>query len=257
MGRRLSADKTPRKAGRKGSDGQMDYPNKQAAGDGTSGETQTSPRPALTPQKRYPSISEHDTPPEATDSLSSFYLASASSSSSELAQQMSPRDVWSPSRSSQIDRLDSTAKSLLSSTGRALMRHASKLSVASSLSHDRDEEGKLVWKLSGLGAAADSAAHSKSWRSKMLYCFLTLEQKIYGRGQYQRPLISNTSRIPIESKFKVLKGQAKMNSYPSLVLFELANERIQNSEASRPRICRPKRRHHHLTEQNQSLHHVT
>jgi hypothetical protein len=259
MGRRLSADKTPRKAGRKGSEGQVDYPNKQAAGYGTSGETQTSPRSTLTPQKRYPSISEHDTPPEASDSLSSFYLASASSSSSELAQQMSPRDIWSPSRSSQIDRLDSTAKSLLSSTGRALMRHASKLSVASSISHDRDEEGKVVWKLSGLG---DSAVHSKSWRSKMLYCVLfffplTLEQKICGRGQYQRPLISNMSRIPIESKFKVLKGQAKMSSYPSLVLFELANERIQNSEASKLRICWPKRRHHHLTKQNQSLHHLT
>jgi hypothetical protein len=172
MGRRLSADKTPSKAGRKGSEGQVDYPNKQAAGDGTSGETQTSPRSTLTPQKRYPSISEHDTPPEASDSLSSFYLASASSSSSELAQQMSPRDIWSPSRSSQIDRLDSTAKSLLSSTGRALMRHASKLSVASSISHDRDEEGKVVWKLSGLGASTDSAAHSKSWHSKMLYCLL-------------------------------------------------------------------------------------
>ena len=171
MGRRLSADKTPRKAGRKGSEGQVDYPNKQAAGDGTSGETQTSPRSTLTPQKRYPSISEHDTPPEATDSLSSFYLASASSSSSELAQQMSPRDVWSPSRSSQIDRLDSTAKSLLSSTGRALMRHASKLSVASSISYDRDEEGKMVWKLSGLGASADSAAHSKflAFQNVVLY----------------------------------------------------------------------------------------
>ena len=168
MGRRLSADKTPRKSRRKGSEGQVDYPNKQAAGDSTSGETQTSPHPAFTPQKRYPSISEHDTPPETTDSLSSFYLASASSSSSELAQQMSPRDVWSPSRSSQIDRLDSTAKSLLSSTGRALMRHASKLSVASSISH---EEGKVVWKLSGLGAAADSVAHSKSWRLKMCAVF--------------------------------------------------------------------------------------
>jgi hypothetical protein len=174
MGRRLSADKTPRKAGRKGSEGQIEYPNKQAAGDGTSGETQISPRSTLTPQKRYPSISEQGTPPETTDSLSSFYLASASSSSSELAQQMSPRDVWSPSRSSQIDRLDSTAKSLLSSTGRALMRHASKLSVASSISHDRDEEGKVVWKLS---AAADSTVHSKSWRSKnvgIVYCFFPL-----------------------------------------------------------------------------------
>jgi hypothetical protein len=52
------------------------------------------------------------------------------------------------------------------------MRHASKLSVASSISHDRDEEGKVVWKLSGLGASTDSAAHSKSWRSKMLCCVL-------------------------------------------------------------------------------------
>src|SRR2546423_15713379 len=68
-------------------------------------------------------------------------------------------------------------------------------------------------------------------------CFLTHEQKIYGRGQYQRPLISNTSRILIASKFKVLKGQAKMNSYPSLVLFELANARIHNSGASKPRVC--------------------
>jgi hypothetical protein len=118
------------------------------------------------------------------------------------------------------------------------MRHASKLSVASSITHDKDEEGKAVWKISGLGAAADSAAHSKSWHLKMCYCFfLTLEQKIYGRGQYQRPLISNMSRILIGSKFKVLKGQAKMNSYPSLVLFELANARIQNSGVSKPRVC--------------------
>jgi hypothetical protein len=167
MGRRLSADTTPRRAGRKGSEGQVNYPNKQAAGDNPFGEYQTSPRPALTPRKRYPSVSEHDTPPEATDSLSSFYLASASSSSSELVQQMSPRDVWSH-RSSQIDRLDSTAKSLLSSTGRALMRHASKLSVASSISHDRDEEGKVIWKISGLGAAAEPP-HRKSWRSRIVY----------------------------------------------------------------------------------------
>jgi len=167
MGRRLSTDKPPRKARRKESEGKMDYPNKPAAGEGPSSETQTSLGPALTPQKSYPSTSEHDTAPEAAESLSSFYLASASSSSSELAQQMSPRDIRSHSKSSQIDRLDSTAKSLLSSTGRALMRHASKLSVASSISYDRDEEGKIVWKLSGLGAAADSAAHSKSWRSKM------------------------------------------------------------------------------------------
>lgn len=237
MGRRFSADKPPRKARRIGSEGKMDYPNKQAAGEGPSSETQTSLGPAPTPQKSHPSTSEHDTPPETTESLSSFYLASASSSSSELAQQMSPRDIRSHSKSSQIDRLDSTAKSLLSSTGRALMRHASKLSVASSISYDRDEEGRIVWKLSGLGAAADSAAHSKSWRSKMWDGFLTREQKIYGRGQYQRPLISNMSRILIASKFKVLKGQAKMNSYPSLVLFELANVRIHNSEASKPRVC--------------------
>jgi hypothetical protein len=97
---------------------------------------------------------------------------------------------------------------------------------------------------------------------KKLYCVLfffrlTPEQKICGRGQYQRPLISNMSRIPIESKFKVLKGQARMSSYPSLVLFGLANERIQNSEASKPRICWPKRCHHHLTKQNQSLRHLT
>jgi hypothetical protein len=166
MGRRLSADKPPRKARRIGSEGKMDYPNKQAAGEGPSSESQTSLGPTLTPQKSHPSTSEHDTPTEAAESLSSFYLASASSSSSELAQQMSPRDIRSHSKSSQIDRLDSTAKSLLSSTGRALMRHASKLSVASSISYDRDEEGRIVWKLSGLGAAAESAAHSKSWRSK-------------------------------------------------------------------------------------------
>jgi hypothetical protein len=257
MGRKLSADKPPRKARRNGSEGKMDYPNKRAVGESPSTESRTSLGPALTPQKSHPSISEHDTPREAAESLSSFYLASASSSSSELAQQMSPRDIRSHSKSSQIDRLDSTAKSLLSSTGRALMRHASKLSVASSINYERDEEGKIVWKLSGLGAAADSAAHSKSWRSKTRIVFLTLEQKIYGRGQYQRPLISNTSRILIASRFKALKGQAKMNSYPSLVLFEPVNARIHNSEASKPRVCWPKRRHPHRPNQNQSLHHLT
>jgi hypothetical protein len=105
----------------------------------------------------------------------SVYSASASNSSSDVVSQLSTRDTRSASLPSQIDRWDSTAKSLFSSTGRALRKHASKLSLASSISYDKDEEGKVVWKLSGLGADDPdsihslSSARSKSWSQHCRY----------------------------------------------------------------------------------------
>ena len=74
---------------------------------------------------------------------SSVCSASASHWSSEAASQLSTREGRSASLSSRIDRLDSTAKALFSRTGRALRNHASKLSLPSSVSYDKDEDGNV------------------------------------------------------------------------------------------------------------------
>jgi hypothetical protein len=166
MGRSVSMEKSHKRARSHGGEGKRDYPDKHAASGESSGETQAFLRSALVPHKQWPSNSEYgvNTGLGRSPSLSS---ASASNSSSEPASQTSSRHIRSPSRSSQIDRFDSTAKSLFSSTTNALKRHVTKLSLASSISFDRDEEGNVVWKLSGLGAAEHESIQSTSARSKL------------------------------------------------------------------------------------------
>lgn len=177
----MSVDKSERHAGDPGGEAHQDYPNKYAARGRSLGEPHNSSRTAVALLKRWPSTSERGTMTGATGSSSLFSSASASNSSYELARQTTSPGVRSPSRSSQIDRFDSTAKSFLSSTSRALKRHASKLSLASSISLDKDEEGKVIWKLSGLGAAEqesiDSSARSKLWGLIIYILSLTLYRR--------------------------------------------------------------------------------
>ena len=167
MGRRVSVDSSRTNPGNRGSEGHRDSPASQCASEEPSGEAQSFFRTAPLPHKQWPATSENR-PRLVTNGSSAFCSASASSSSFEFDHQATSRDMRSPSRSSQIDRFDSTAKSLFSSTGRALRRHANKLSFASSISFDKDEEGRVLWYLTGLGAsvADEESIHSSSARSK-------------------------------------------------------------------------------------------
>jgi hypothetical protein len=166
MGRRESVKKLHKKSGSFGSEAATVNTTNNAASEGSFGEPHNSLRSVVPLRKPWSSPTERGLKSGVMRS-SSVYSASASNSSSELASQLSARDVRSSSRSSQIDRFDSTAKSLLSSTGRALRKHASKLSVASSISYDKDEDGRGGWKLSGFGAADHDSIHSfSSARSK-------------------------------------------------------------------------------------------
>jgi hypothetical protein len=172
MGRSVSVDESKRKTGSHGGQAHKDYPHKHAASEGSFNNSQEVPRNALVLHKQLPSTLGHGMRTGATGSPS-FCSASASNSSVELAPQTTSRDTRSPSRSSQTDRFDSTTKSLFSSTGKAIKRHASKLSLASSISFDKDDEGKVVWKLSGLGAAEQEALQSSD-RSKSWHSFLCI-----------------------------------------------------------------------------------
>jgi hypothetical protein len=169
MGRRVSVDRSHKTSGSLGGEAHEDSPNSHATTQGSLGEPHNSLRSVVRLDKPSSSTAEHGLNTGATQSSSSLYSASASNSSSTLTSQTSLRDIRSPSRSSQIDRSDSSAKSLFSSTGKALRRHASKLSLASSISYDKDEEGKVVWKLGGLGAAEQDSNLSWSARSKSWY----------------------------------------------------------------------------------------
>jgi hypothetical protein len=176
MGRRESVKTAHKKSGSFGSEAATVSTTNNAASEGSFGEPHNSLRSVVPLRKPWSSPTEHGLKSGVMQSSSSVYSASASNSSSELASQLSARDVRSSSRSSQIDRFDSTAKSLLSSTGRALRKHASKLSVTSSISYDKDEDGRGGWKLSGLGAADHDSIHSfSSARSKS--CHYTVNIK--------------------------------------------------------------------------------
>lgn len=163
MGRRVSVDQSRAKSSSLGGDAPTESRINCAASKGSAGEPQDAVGTGVPPlRKPGASTSEdglHSGVPRAS---SPFYAASASNSSSEPTSLGGSQDVRSVSRSSQIDRVDSSAKSLFSSTGRALRKHASKLSLASSISLDKDDEGKVVWKLSGLGAAEQESLHPPS-----------------------------------------------------------------------------------------------
>lgn len=174
MGRRESLEHSPKKPGSLASETTEDNITNIAASEGSFGEPHNSLRTAVPLRKPWSSAAEHGHNSGAMRSPS-VHSASASNSSSDVVSQLSTRDTRSSSLSSQIDRWDSTAKSLFSSTGRALRKHASKLSLASSISYDKDEDGKVVWKLSGLGADDQdsihslSSARSKSWSQHCRY----------------------------------------------------------------------------------------
>ena len=175
MGRRVSADKSQTIAKSRGIDAHKDYANQQSAGEEPSGELQSFHRTPPLPHKQWPVISEYGRRVAANGS-SSIHSLLGSSGSFETDPERTSRHFPSSSRSSQVDRFDSsTARSLFASTGRAVKRHASKLSLASSISFDKDEEGNMVWKLTGLGASVfdpesiqQSSASSKSWHSSWL-----------------------------------------------------------------------------------------
>ena len=173
MSRRVSLDSSRTNPGNRGSEGHPESTTNQFASEEPSGEAESFFRTAPLPHKQWPATSEHRLR-LTTNRSSAFCSTSASGSSFELSHQATSRDMRSPSRSSQIDRFDSTAKSLLSSTGKALRRHANKLSFASSISFDKDEEGRMLWYLTGLGASGadeesiySSSARSTSWQSSL------------------------------------------------------------------------------------------
>jgi hypothetical protein len=175
MGRRELLEHSHKKPGSLASETTEDTITNIAASEGSFGEPHNSLRTAVPLRKPWSSsAAEHGHHSGAMQSPSAR-SASASNSSSDVVSQPSTRDSRSSSLSSQIDRWDSTAKSLFSSTGRALRKHASKLSLAPSISYDKDEDGKVVWKLSGLGADDQdsihslSSARSKSWSQHCRY----------------------------------------------------------------------------------------
>lgn len=244
MGRRKSLEHSHQKPGSLASETTEDNITNIAASEASFGEPHNSLRTAVPLRKPWSSsaAAEHGHNSGAMRSPS-VYSASASNSSSDVVSQLSTRDTRTSPLPSQIDRWDSTAKSLFSSTGRALRKHASKLSLASSISYDKDEEGKVVWKLSGLGAddrdsiPSLSSARSKSWSQHCRYPSPNTWQGISSRERYQRPSTSSMSRTPIRSKFAAWKEPAEMSSSPSSAPFEPVNAPIHSSEASKPRVC--------------------
>ena len=168
---------------------------------------------------------------------SSVCSASASHWSSEAASQVSTREGRSASLSSRIDRLDSTAKALFSRTGRALRTHASKLSLPSSVSYDKDEDGNVGWTLSGRGADDPDFMHS-----------LPSARRKSGTGLVGMNMLTRGRRCPQARHFGALQLQAchphapRPSAGPGERHHERAHLRVQR-DSSGPTRRSPAQRH--------------